>query len=293
MSVGRPVFFEGRASIKLAATRHGASGPPVILLHGGGQTRYAFDKSARKVAAAGFTAFTVDQRGHGESEWAGEGGYTFFDFADDARLVADALARQHGVPPVCIGASLGGLAALIAQGKSGCFRGLILVDIAPDMKQEGLDAIRGFMRDRALEGFASVEEAAAAIAAYLPHRPKPKSLAGLAKNLRLKPDGRYYWHWDPAFSFGPRGIYVEGTEAVTAAKASASSLNVPALLVRGAESELVGEEELKRFRAMAPEAEFADVSGARHMVAGDDNDAFSTAIISFLRKHFSPAAQNS
>jgi hypothetical protein len=63
------------------------------------------------------------------------------------------------------------------------------------------------------EGFATLEEAAAAIAAYLPHRKQPRSLEGLAKNLRQDSDGRYRWHWDPAFIDGPRNINT-GAETV-------------------------------------------------------------------------------
>ena len=283
--------FTGAGGITLAATRHGSAGAPVMLLHGGGQTRHAFDKSARRIAAAGFLALTVDQRGHGESGRARDGAYSFFEFAADAEAVARHLQAATGRKPIAIGASMGGLAALIAQGTGADkpFAGLVLVDITPDMNRDGVDAVQNFMRAKADQGFANVEEAGAAIAAYLPHRPKPKSLAGLAKNLRLGPDKRYYWHWDPVYMNGPRSIDALAMEAVGAAKAAAKVFDVPVLLVRGSNSELVGEEQLARFKAMAPEAEFADVRGARHMVAGDDNDAFSAVIVSFLARHFAPA----
>ena len=38
----------------------------------------------------------------------------------------------------------------------------------------------------------------------LPQRARPKGTEGLARNLRLR-DGRYYWHWDPAFFFQMAG----------------------------------------------------------------------------------------
>ena len=68
-----------------------------------------------------------------------------------------------------------------------------------------MERIVGFMSSNALTGFASSEEAADAVAAYLPHRPRPKDLSGLAKNLRLGEDGRYRWHWDPRFLFDEKG----------------------------------------------------------------------------------------
>jgi pimeloyl-ACP methyl ester carboxylesterase len=55
--------------------------------------------------------------------------------------------------------------------------------------------------------------------------------------------------------------------------------------VRGASSELVQESHAQEFMSLAPHAEYADVAGARHMVAGDRNDQFSQAIQAFLARH--------
>jgi pimeloyl-ACP methyl ester carboxylesterase len=56
------------------------------------------------------------------------------------------------------------------------------------------------------------------------------------------------------------------------------------LLVRGRDSELVGEAEAAAFMELVPHAEIADVSGARHMVAGDRNDVFGNAVAAFLAR---------
>lgn len=66
--------------------------------------------------------------------------------------------------------------------------------------------------------------------------------------------------------------------------AAARALTIPTLLVRGAASELVRDEHVREFMQLVPHAEFADVAGARHMVAGDRNDAFSSAILGFLAR---------
>ncbi len=52
--------------------------------------------------------------------------------------------------------------------------------------------------------------------------------------------------------------------------------------MRGASSELVKEEHLREFLTLVPHARYVDVSGARHMVAGDENDGFSDAVLDFL-----------
>ncbi len=280
--------FLGANGNRLVASEMGAAGRPVLLLHGGGQTRHAWSKTARRLAEAGFHAVTLDQRGHGDSEWPPEGGYAFTDFADDAAAVAQQLAAEQNAKPIAIGASLGGIAALLALARAGepVFGGLILVDIVPQMDPKGVDHIQGFMRARAAEGFATIEEAAEAVAAYLPHRPRPTSLDGLKKNLRRHPDGRWRWHWDPRFLDGPRSINTDWEEVGRTLDAATRALAVPTLLVRGGSSELVTSEAARAFIAAAPGAEYVDVADARHMVAGDRNDVFANAILHFLGRRF-------
>ena len=166
----------------------------------------------------------------------------------------------------------------------------MLVDVTPRMDPAGVDHVQGFMRSRAREGFATIEDAADAIAAYLPHRPRPTSLEGLRKNLRQDEDGRWRWHWDPRFLDGPRPVSTDAMMVESALVESARSLAIPALLVRGRSSELVAEEHAAEFRRLAPHADYADIAGARHMVAGDRNDAFTGAILAFLLKWFGGAA---
>jgi pimeloyl-ACP methyl ester carboxylesterase len=282
-----PQVFTGANGNKLAGDQYGASGSPVLLLHGGGQTRHAWQGTAASIAQAGHVALALDQRGHGDSDWVADG-YKFHDFAGDAKAVADVLAHRHGMRPVAIGASLGGIASLIAEGeaaqakRSPVFSALVLVDITPRVDETGLQKIHGFMRAHAKDGFATIEEAAEAVAQYLPHRPRPRSQEGLRKNLRQSPDERWRWHWDPRF-MGDRQPGTSNREETEAAMlAAARSLTMPVLLVRGSSSELIKDEHVREFRELVPHAEYADVAGARHMVAGDKNDAFSAAILGFL-----------
>jgi len=252
--------------------------PAVLLLHGGGQTRHAWKRTALALAAEGRYALALDLRGHGDSGWSPDGNYDIESFAADVRLVANGLAPR----PVLIGASLGGMASLVAEGEAlEPFAGaLVLVDITPRIDAAGAGKIRGFMAAHIEDGFASLEAAADAVAAYLPHRPRPKRLDGLRKNLRLGPDGRYRWHYDPAFVRGiPERIEDGREDRLTAA---AARLRLPVLLVRGGSSELVSEEIAREFVALVPGAEYVDVAGAAHMVAGDVNDAFTQSVVSFL-----------
>ena len=280
--------FIGATGNKLVADVFGDSGSPVLLLHGGGQTRHAWYKTAEQIARKGHTAYALDQRGHGDSDWVANGAYEFSDYAADAKVVAAELTRRSGTKPMIIGASLGGIAALLAEGESehdkgaNVFSALVLVDITPRVEQTGVAKVLGFMRAHAKDGFASIAEAAQAVAEYLPQRPRPKSNDGLKKNLRLSPDGRWRWHWDPRFLDGPRAAGADRRALESALIEAARRIQIPALLVRGASSELVREAHAKEFLELVPHADYVDVSGARHMVAGDRNDHFSAAVLSFI-----------
>jgi len=270
--------YRGAGDIALVADAAGPpDGQPVLLLHGGGQTRGSWGAAVRALGAAGYHAVALDQRGHGESGWSDDGGYTLDRFADDLRSVTATFGRA----PILVGASLGGLAALLAAGEAPAAEvaAVVLVDIVPWMEKKGGEQVVGFMRGTG-GGFATLDEAAEAIAGYLPHRPKPRNLDGLSRNLRRRDDGRWYWHWDPAFVAPQDGWDMDAiNERLSAA---ARAISAPLMLVHGTASEIVSDAGAARFRAMLPGAEVIPIAGAHHMVAGDDNDAFLGALLSFL-----------
>jgi pimeloyl-ACP methyl ester carboxylesterase len=276
--------FDGSGGILLRGDRRGPTdGPAVVFLHGGGQTRYSWGGTASAVAERGWQALTLDARGHGESDWSESGDYRLTSFALD---VDAALADLPG-SPILVGASLGGLTSILLAGElhPGVTRGLVLVDVVPDIEPAGADRIHQFMAEKVVDGFGSLDEVADAIAAYNPHRKRPSDLNGLRKNLRFR-DGRWYWHWDPAFI---NGGSADGPSEITdvgrldAAVTAIERAGVPLLLIRGRASDLVSETKAKEFLARHPGAQFVDVTGAGHMVAGDRNDAFTEAVVTFLR----------
>jgi len=258
-------------------------GHPVLFAHGGGQTRHAWQNTCMALAEQNYQAVAVDLRGHGASDWAPNGDYRLERFAADMMLVADSFDK----PPVLVGASLGGIVGLIAQGEKAPsdargFSAMVLVDIATQVRTDGVEKIVGFMSENLNSGFASLEDAADAVARYLPNRPRPKDLSGLQKNLRLKDDGRYYWHWDPRFITGDNRP--NGSQNPDRLEAAARNLTIPTLLIRGKKSELIDMDSVRAFQEHVPHAEFVDVAQAGHMVAGDRNDAFSGAVMEFLSR---------
>jgi pimeloyl-ACP methyl ester carboxylesterase len=271
------------AGVGLVADVYGESGsPPVLLLHGGGQTRHAWGTAAKALAAAGRRAYSVDLRGHGHSDWSPDGVYGLGRFAADVEAMATGLDAR----PALVGASLGGLSSMVAIGESEqpIATALVLVDVAPRVEREGGQKIGGFMR-AGLRGFDSLDEAADSIAAFLPHRPRPKDLSGLEKNLRRRGDGRWYWHWDPRFIANQEGV--DGQDGLVRHDRLADAarhVTVPTLLVRGRISDIVSDESVRELRELIPHAEVVDVAGAGHMVAGDKNDAFNEAVIEFIQR---------
>ncbi|WSL14260.1 alpha/beta hydrolase [Streptomyces sp. NBC_01283] len=268
----------GGGGVVLAADVWGeASGPPVVLLHGGGQTRHAWGRTGPRLAALGWRVIAPDLRGHGESGWSAGGDYDLDLFAQDVR----ALVAELGGRPVLVGASLGGLSALLAAGEAPrvAARALVLVDVAHRPDPRGFHRIVEFMR-RAPKGFASVEEAAAAVGAYLPQRSRPEGSAGMGYNLRRRGD-RWVWHWDPRMldSFEGRMDPPGMAERLLAAGRLA---DVPVLLVRGQVSDVVREDIAEQFCDWVPRARRVEVAGAGHMVAGDRNDHFLDVIVPFL-----------
>jgi pimeloyl-ACP methyl ester carboxylesterase len=272
--------FTGHDGLPLVATARGEkTAPAVVLLHGGGQTRQSWSGTAERLAASGRYAVTLDMRGHGESAWCPDGCYRVADFAADLECVLERLPRA----PIVVGASLGGITSLIHSEVHGMerVRGIVLVDIAARIEDAGARRISDWMLAHS-DGFESLEEVAAAIASYTPQRKRAPDLDGLRRVVRRHPDGRYRWHWVPRFMSETGPAEVADNERLLRA---AGKLEVPTLLVRGRESDVISLDGVREFQAVVPHSEFVDVSGAGHMVAGDRNDAFTEAVQEFLERH--------
>jgi pimeloyl-ACP methyl ester carboxylesterase len=220
-----------------------------------------------------------DARGHGESGWAERPEQYDLDHGiGDLCAIVEQLPRS----PAIVGASMGGLTALAAVGERDrpFARALVLVDVVPRLSKDGAAAIARFM-DATPQGFASIAEGAAAVEAYLPHRPRPTDLAGLKRNLRTGSDDRFHWHWDPAFR-----VYANSHDRsvdIGRLEMAARHIDVPTLLIRGANSQLVTAAGMDSLLELIPHATCAVIEEAHHMVVGDKNDTFNNIALEFLR----------
>ena len=232
------------------------------------------------LARAGFRAYALDARGHGDSDWSADG------YEQDA-MIADliSVAKAVGDPnPILVGASMGGGVSLCAVGEQSIpAKALVMVDTAPQLEKEGTDKIRAFMQQRP-EGFDSLEEVADAIASYQPHRKRARNLDGLKKNVRLDENERLRWHWDPSWLERTRPDLTERRQRMQLAAEKLALIKTPTLLVRGGLSDVLSEEGAEKFLQDCPHSEYVNVTDAAHMVAGDRNDIFTDAVAEFLNR---------
>ena len=268
--------LESRDGVALALeTRGEPDRPGIVFAHGFGQTRRAWAGSAAALAELGYFTVTFDARGHGDSGWREEKPYDWEQMRGDLVAVVGTLSS----PPVLVGASMGGLVGLAAEGMDGpLFRALVLVDVTPRWEPRGLDRILNFMRAHP-HGFDSLDQASEAIAAYLPHRNERKSPERLRALLEVGDDGRLRWHWDPRLL----DELARGSESQQPLLFEAARrIRIPTLLISGGASDVVSPATIDEFLSLVPHAQHVVVPHATHMVAGDDNIVFTQHVVQFL-----------
>jgi pimeloyl-ACP methyl ester carboxylesterase len=260
--------------LTLAAETFGKDGNPAVLLaHGGGQCRHVWADTATRLAASGYHVFTLDSRGHGDSDWPTPPRYEPDDFARDFAAAARWRLEADGRPPHYVGASLSGIAGLIAAGllDQAAFASLTLIDVTPTYNEDALLKARALFARTAEQGFATEAEAARAVGA------KPGG-SQVGKMLRREAGGRWRWRWDPAFA-----DYIQHDERTQRrCSAAAQALSLPVHLVRAGRSEFVDDETTAAFLALTPQLRVTILPDARHVVTGDPEGIYANAILTFL-----------
>lgn len=276
------------AGVQLRYSRWRGAGRPILVLHGGGQTRHAWEESCEHLGERGYDVTALDLRGHGQSDWSPEQAYALMDFGADVVEVLPQLGYRSAA---LLGFSLGGLISLhLAARRPDVAAALMLVDVAPRVEVEGVRRIRDFMTRH--ESFGSIDEVVEALREYNPNRApdsiKPESLR---RNLRERPDGRLEWHYDRYFRTPaptPPQEYKSRIGGLTHDELIEDARRVacPTLVVRGAMSDVLSDEGVRELQEAIPHAEAALVERAGHQVAGDRNDAFLVAVTPFLERRY-------
>lgn len=271
------IWFTGGNGNRIAASSFGpATGSPVLMVGGMGQTRHSWQRAAQAIAEGGRRAITLDLRGHGESDWAADGDYGFPAMSGD--LVA--VARSIGEPCVLVGASLGGKVVLAAAGYGAArIAGVVMVDTAPLVEQSGIAQVTQALKPPP-DGFASPQAAADDLARLRGRIADPGAGAKLERNMRRDAGGRWHWHWDPGLQDKAKGV--KGVEANDYLAEAARRLTMPVLLARGEKSPVVSEASIAHFRSLTPQLQVETIAGAVHMIVGDQNDDFAASVLRFL-----------
>lgn len=252
-------------------------GPPVLFFHGGGQSRRAWSGAASSIAAEGYRAYSVDLRGHGASDWAGDGDYLLDAFARDVEVLIDSFEQ----PVALVGASRGGQSALVgASRRPGKVALVMVADVAPLLRDAGVDDFRDFFIASAA-GFASVDDAADVLAEHL-GLPRRSDASGLEKTMRRGDGGRLYWQWDP-LTVSPE--FLNPPSEGLALERAAAIITDPVVLVRAELSTIVTDEGEALFRKLTPQLEVVLAKGVGHMVTGDRNDAFAETLLDHLARY--------
>lgn len=264
-----------------------SAGDPILLIHGGGQTRHSWRRVADGLVAAGHAVIAPDLRGHGDSDRAPDGVYRY------ERLVADlaAVIAQEGGQATIVGASLGGkigLAAASALGPPRVCR-LVLIDAVPRSSEGGIRRVAAVLH--ATDGFASPQEAAETIARSRGETVGPDAGARMARNLRQRGGGRWYWHYDPRFFDPAQELGV--VPALDYLEGSARRVQVPTLLVRGELSDVVDAAGAEALAALIPHMDRAIIADAGHLIATERPDALLARLLPFLARTLQPVPLNS
>lgn len=263
--------------LELAGSAYGdPADPPVLFFHGGGQSRNAWLGSAKTVSEAGYYGISFDLRGHGDSDWAADGDYLLDAFGRDVENLITHFDQQVTL----VGASRGGQAALVGGSRHpNRVRLIMLADVAPMMRDDGVDGIRAFFAEGEV-GFATLDEAANSLARHL-NQPRMDDSSRLARAMRKDDAGRWHWRWDPAT--GKRDFLHPPSEG-EALLAAAARVKSPIVLVRAELSHLLTDEGVDRFQQLAPQLEVITAKGVGHMFTADRNDAFAAQLLECLER---------
>ena len=246
-----------------------ADAPTILLLHGGNQSAHSWDLVSLHLASR-FHVLALDQRGHGDSEWSRDLDYSPTAMAADAMAF---LADQGVVQPIIVGHSMGGNVAM-HMSVSGCdvARGLVIVDVGPEMSAKGAEVIHNFVV-RNVE-FDDLEEFLDRVAAYDRFRSREHIARTIKYNMMRRVDGKYVSKVDHRRT--------PGAGASKLAIDELAALTYPVLLVRGAESDLLEPDAAERFVSVLPNGRLVTVPGAGHNVHGANTQGFIEAVDPFL-----------
>jgi pimeloyl-ACP methyl ester carboxylesterase len=256
----------------------GKSGrPPVLALHGGGQTAYMYEELGKALRGT-HHVLAPDLPGHGDSD-------SLPGLALTRQAIAGALpalmAEFGFARAAVVGASLGGITAItLSRSHPELIGSIVLIDVGHQLEEAGVQRIIKFMSEH--ESFGSLEEAAEAIAEYSPRRSAARTTS-LTRNLRQRSDGRWIWkHGFGRLRPGMPSPADSWRDILDGLDDDARHVGVPTLVLRGAESDVLSDDGARDVAALIPNGQVVVVPDAGHLTAADNPDGTVAHIKSFL-----------
>ena len=250
--------------------------PPALLLHGFAQTCHSWDFVALSLSDR-FHVHTLDQRGHGDSDWAPDGDYSPETQQNDIHAIVEGLGLEDFL---LVGLSMGGRNSFTyAATHPEKIRALVIVDAAPQNQTAGTQNIRQFVQqDDELD---SIDDFVDRVLSFNPRRNRQQVLGSIRHNLKQLPSGKWTWKYDKRLRSGDRRM---GQDAQTTERlwGYVESLQCPTLVVRGDQSDILALETAEGMHKRIPNGRLATVEGAGHLVMGDRPAGFERAIMEFL-----------
>lgn len=258
------------ATVPLAATVEGESGPPVIILHGLLGSARNWQSIATRLAG-GRQIHALDLRNHGRSPWAEAMTYEAMA-ADVARYIGE----QGLEAPVVLGHSMGGKVAMVlALTRPEAVGALVVVDVAPVAYRSEFLAWVNAMRAIDLAPLKRRAEVEALLAPTIPNAGARKFLV---QNLDNGADGL---RWRPNLD-----ALAHGMHAITGFPdlPEGARYDGPTLFLRGERSDYVRPQHRHAIQALFPKAEFQDVPGAGHWVHAENPTDTLARLEAFLKR---------
>jgi esterase len=249
--------------------------PPVVLLHGGHQSAHSWDLVSLHLAQR-YRVLALDQRGHGDSEWARDVEYSNHTMSLDAEAFITTLGLRH---PMLIGHSMGGRnAMLLAHRNAALLRGLVIVDVGPELSDKGRQAIAGFVREN--QEFENLEHFVESVRKYDPYRPREHIERTVKYNMLQRADGKFISKCD----YNPRRLGLMHGRGLqdNLTLNDVRGFDLPVLLVRGANSTILEADAAERFAAALPKGRLVTVPDCGHNVHGQNTKGFIAAVGPFL-----------
>jgi esterase len=254
----------------------GGNWHPILFLHGGGINAHTWDVVCLTLRER-YHCIALDQRGHGDSEWSPAIDYGVATQVGDVEGFIEKLGLAN---PVLVGQSMGGLNSIAyAIRHSAKMKGLVVVDVGPEINSTGTQRIREFSSTPELESLEAFLERAVK---FNPIRDPRVLRRSLFYNLRQLPTGKWSLKHDQRrASDDSWRIAAEQRERILR---DVSKISCPTLIVRGGKSDVLSDDAAERFAHMLPHARWVRVENAGHNVQGDNPRGLLDAMKPFLRE---------